>query len=287
MKLIMTLLVRDEEDILRANIDFHLGQGVDHIIATDNRSCDKTCEILHHYERQGVLSYIYEGSDDYSQHRWVTRMATVAFQDHDADWVINNDADEFWYPEHDNSLKDVLARVPPEISVVSAERVNFIPRVDQEDRPFYEFMVIRETTSVNTAGQLRPKVCHRALPGIEVEQGNHAVWIHGEVLESVPIDIRILHFPLRSYRQFENKIAKGGQAYENNKELPEGMGWTWRRLFDLYKSGKLRAYYKEQVLSDAAVQSGLANGSLVEDRRIFECLCDPCGMTAGCASLDR
>ena len=29
MKLIMTMLVRDEEDVLRANIEFHLAQGVD------------------------------------------------------------------------------------------------------------------------------------------------------------------------------------------------------------------------------------------------------------------
>ena len=38
MRLVMTLLVRDEEDIVRANVDFHLARGVDFVIATDNRS---------------------------------------------------------------------------------------------------------------------------------------------------------------------------------------------------------------------------------------------------------
>jgi hypothetical protein len=32
----MTLLIRDEEDIIDKNISFHLKHGVDFIIATDN-----------------------------------------------------------------------------------------------------------------------------------------------------------------------------------------------------------------------------------------------------------
>jgi hypothetical protein len=36
MKLVMTLLVRDEEDIVADALDFHLAQGVDQVIVTDN-----------------------------------------------------------------------------------------------------------------------------------------------------------------------------------------------------------------------------------------------------------
>ena len=42
MKLVMTLLVRDEQDIVRENLDFHLAQGVDQVIVTDNGSEDAT-----------------------------------------------------------------------------------------------------------------------------------------------------------------------------------------------------------------------------------------------------
>ncbi len=55
MKLVMTLLVRDEADIVDAQIAFHLHAGVDFVIATDNRSEDGTTEILERYERAGVL----------------------------------------------------------------------------------------------------------------------------------------------------------------------------------------------------------------------------------------
>ena len=99
MKLVMTLLVRDEADIVSSNIDFHLDQGVDFIIATDNLSVDGTTDILRAYERRGVLHYIHQTDDDYAQHRWVTNMARLACTQFAADWVINNDADEFWCPD--------------------------------------------------------------------------------------------------------------------------------------------------------------------------------------------
>lgn len=99
MKLLMTLLVRDEEDILEQHLDFHLGHGVDFVIATDNLSQDRSGEILRRYERAGRLRLLDEPEDNYSQAKWVTRMARMAATEYGADWVINSDADEFWWPE--------------------------------------------------------------------------------------------------------------------------------------------------------------------------------------------
>ena len=81
MKLVMTLLVRDEADIVDAQIAFHLAAGVDLVIATDNRSEDGTTEILERYEREGRLRLIREPGDDLRQSEWLTRMARIAATD--------------------------------------------------------------------------------------------------------------------------------------------------------------------------------------------------------------
>jgi len=100
LKLIMTLLVRDSEDILKENIEYHLSQGVDFFIAMDNLSIDSSTAILKAYEGKGLLHYIHQPSEGFLQSQWVTEMARLASRRYKADWVINNDADEFWLPNY-------------------------------------------------------------------------------------------------------------------------------------------------------------------------------------------
>ena len=54
MRLVMTLLVRDEVDVVRANVNFHLQRGVDFVIVTDNRSVDGTRDVLADLEKDGA-----------------------------------------------------------------------------------------------------------------------------------------------------------------------------------------------------------------------------------------
>jgi hypothetical protein len=251
MKLVMTLLVRDEQDIIRDNLDFHLAQGVDEVIVTDNGSEDQTLDILGEYESRGVVTVIHEPSDDYSQGKWVTRMARMAATEHGADWIVNSDADEFWWPRS-GTLATTFEALDEGVGIVVARRTNFVPQ-PEDDQPFWERMTVRERESLNPVGKpLPPKLAHRAHPEIEVVQGNHRVRGAdlGERLDDGTIEI--LHFPMRSYAQFENKIVKGGQAYARNRELPEKVGRTWRRLYEVYERGELPAHYAESVVSDTS-----------------------------------
>ena len=98
MTLVMTLLARDEIDVVDAWLAFHLNAGVDLVIATDNLSQDGTTEVLEEYARSGHVHLIREPGEDLRQDEWVTRMARLAATQYSADWVINSDADEFWWP---------------------------------------------------------------------------------------------------------------------------------------------------------------------------------------------
>ena len=113
-------------------------------VATDNASSDGTTEILERYERAGVLRLIREPADDMRQDEWVTGMARLAATEHGADWVINSDADEFWWPRG-GSLKDVLATVPDRFGVVRGCWRHFLPRPD-DGAFFAERMTVRLAT---------------------------------------------------------------------------------------------------------------------------------------------
>ena len=117
MKLVMTLRARDEADIVDAQIAFHLHAGVDFVVATDHRSADGTREILESYASRGYLHLIRE--DGELRGDWFTPMARLAATDFGADWVINSDADEFWWPRG-GSLKDVLGSIPERYGLVRA-----------------------------------------------------------------------------------------------------------------------------------------------------------------------
>ena len=100
MKLVETLIVRDEADIVDAQISYHLNAGVDFVLAIDHESRDGTTEILESYGRQGLL----RGSPEQGavlELEWRTHMARLAATEHGADWVLAADADEFWVPRGD------------------------------------------------------------------------------------------------------------------------------------------------------------------------------------------
>ena len=269
MKIVMTLLVRDEQDIIRENIEYHLSQGVNYFIATDNRSSDATTEILREYEKKGILHYIYEGEDNYNQHEWVTRMARMAHIEYGADWVINNDADEFWWPKSGN-LKETFHKVGSEYNTVRANRYDFIA-IDNYKPPFYHSMVYRQKHSLNPLGKpLHPKVAHRGNEAVIVNQGNHSVCGIGD-LKPIGDLVDIFHFPIRSYTQLENKVVKGGAAYERNRELPSTIGATWRQLYKEYQlNNHINDYYNKNSYDEKRIMEELESGSIVFDKRLSE-----------------
>src|ERR671924_547649 len=129
MNVVLTVLARDEADVIDAQVAFHLNAGVDFVIATDNNSQDGTTEILEAYASEGVLHLIREPAEGLRQGEWVTRMARLAATEFGADWVIHGDADEFYWPRGVN-LKEVFEPIPERFGVVRTFVRAFLLRPD-------------------------------------------------------------------------------------------------------------------------------------------------------------
>jgi len=273
VKLVVTVLARDEADVIDAHVSFHLNAGADFVVATDNNSQDGTTEILRRYEREGVVRLIQEPAEGLRQGEWVTRMARLAAAELGADWVINADADEFWWPRG-GSLKDVLSAVPKRYGVVEAFWRTFVPRPD-DDRLFAERMTARLTQQApinDPSSFYRPvtKVAHRADAAVVVGRGNHALVDSALLPLRTWHPVEVLHFPLRSYAQWRRKVELQGVAFTEHIERA-GTGYHLRG-YDALQEGRMEEQHASLVVDDAALERGLAGGTLAEDTRLRDAL---------------
>jgi hypothetical protein len=273
VRLVLTVLARDEADIIDAQIAFHLNAGVDFVIATDNASRDETTGVLEEYEREGCLRLIREPAEGLRQGEWVTRMARLAATELSADWVINSDADEFWWPRG-GSLKEALEAVPARYGIVQAFWRSFVPRPD--DASFFaDRMTARlsQQAPINDPTSFyRPvtKVAHRADPNVVVGRGNHG--LVDSPLLPLPswYPIEVLHFPLRSQAQWRRKVELQGVAFTEHIERA-GTGYHLKG-FDALQSGSIEQQHESLVVDDEAIARGLADGTLAVDTRLRDAL---------------
>jgi tetrahydromethanopterin S-methyltransferase subunit G len=272
MTLVMTLLARDEIDVVDSWLSFHLNAGVDLVIATDNRSQDGTTEVLEDYARSGQVHLLREPGEDLRQDEWVTRMARLAATQFGADWVINSDADEFWWPRG-ASLSEVLAAVPPRYGTVGAFLRVFCPRPGDEH--FAERMTVRFSAlaPINDPASLyKPirKIIHRGHPEIRVTRGNHALVDSPFAPLRGWFPVECLHFPLRSVAQCEHKAELQGAAFAKHIARPPTAYHA--DMYAALGSGRIAEYYEALVVSDEELERGVAQGRLVVDTRLREAL---------------
>jgi hypothetical protein len=267
MKLAMTLVVRNEAEIIEANVDYHLAQGVDFVLVTDHGSDDGTSEILARYEREGVAQVIRDDRVGHRQSERVNRMVRIAAERYAADWVINSDADEFWWPLAGN-LHDVFASIPDDFGQIAVQLRHFLP-LEDDSGEFYTRLLYRERQSLDLSeSPALPKVAHRPREDVRVAPGNHALFVDG--LRMVPAGelIEILHFPMRNFEQFERKVVQTGLGYEQLGPDSLEVGRDQMRFLEMQRSGELPAYFQRRTLDEESIERGLRDGNIVFDDRL-------------------
>lgn len=266
MKIVMTLMVRNEADILARNLEFHLRQGVSYFLITDHHSSDQSLAIARHYEALGLADVFAEASDQFRQADWVTRMARLASSKYKADWVINSDADEFWLPAH-GDLQMALSEIDPQTTSLTLPRYNVVYCHTYTD------ILLEGKVRYRSALAELPKTCHRGDPTIQISEGNQlAVGERGQVRRHTGISI--LHYPIRSYEQFQRKVVDRAANLERLKHLDPKVGWHWRQAAAAHRSGQLREFFLasrscgEIVMDATTVSRKLEARTLVYDERI-------------------
>ncbi|RWZ68708.1 glycosyltransferase family 2 protein [Labedella populi] len=222
----MTLMVRDEADIIAPMLEHHLAQGIDLILVTDNGSVDGTREIIENYVGTGRVLLSEDPRHEKQQSTVVTAMAREAYEKHGADWVINADADEFWLAvDRRQTLKQAFEGIPQSVVTFHA------PVTDMTGIPARQGAGIRRLRwrdhrsprnlwkRTGLHAHATPDAVHIGSSTVEVIQGNHNVNLKpgGEV--PVGSLVEVLHFPWRSWAQYGGKVERSGAAYAANPLL--------------------------------------------------------------------
>jgi hypothetical protein len=238
--LVVTMMVRNEEDILEECLQHHREQGVEHFIVTENASIDNTRKIL---ASQTDVTIIDEPSHTYEQGKWHSRMAEVAFK-MGAKWIVPTDADEFWY-----GLPNLLL-VPEKYGIVLSDRLYEHPPTDAIAKPFRRSQMPYFDKSPRNFGLWgQGRFCFRPFPGAVVGMGVHCI----ENYKENNIEICMLaslwqhHYPIRGYEHYEQKVKITVDALEAGNHH-KGFGEHMRIEFQLLKLGLLREEYERRVL---------------------------------------
>lgn len=208
IKIVATILARNEADIIGPMIEHHLSQGVWKIILTDNASSDDTRQIAARYPE--VIEIIDEADNTHNQSAWVTRMARLACK-LNPDWIVHLDADEFWCGLQ--SLRDSIGD-----SVASECMYLHPPAANKFD--LFEMRHYVDFDRVAIPQEL--KVAHRPDPEIEIIHGNHGI-----IGRAVPTTRRIWrhHYPIRSAKQWQRKSAGHLNLQRRNSTCERWENW--------------------------------------------------------------
>jgi len=271
MKLALTLMVRDEADIVSSMLDHHLAQGVDTIIVTDNGSVDGTAEILRGYADRGLIDLRHDPVHRKQQSSVVTAMARDAFTGYGADWVINADADEFFVPvDRGITLHEAFENIPKSIQAFLVPVTNLTgpPARSGSGLGRLRYRDLRSDEQLAGAGlRAHPTAdaVHIGTADVDVIQGNHFVSLESLGAPAEEFAIEVLHLPWRSYEQFRNKVEISGRAYESNLHLTPSPNHHGMRDYARLKDGLLEDHYLLRHPAADELATGLAEGWFAEE----------------------
>jgi hypothetical protein len=271
MKFVVTLMVRDEVDIIAAFVEHHLAQGADLIIATDNGSVDGTTEVLQRYADLGVLELHHDPVFRKQQHAVVTGMARRAFTDHGADWVINADADEFWVPcDKTLTLRSALEAIPTSLEAFTVPVTNLVGppamRGSGVDRLLWrDRRTPAQLHAIGIFAQPTADAVHRGDPDVVVAQGNHFVSLMSKGQPDQAFELEVLHLPWRSWLQYERRVINTGRSYEANPDLRPSKNHHGMADYRRHLAGRLRYAFLVRLPLEMDLVGGDTDGAFAYD----------------------
>ena len=228
-------MVRNEADIIRLNVLYHLASGIDRMLVVDNGSTDGTDRVLQQLSLQDARVRWSRDDGPFLPSRVMTKLAREAFEE-GADWVVPVDADEFWHAPG-GDLRGVLEDA--EAGVLKARAVNFIQRRSQGESspdalihmtgraaapvgPPGHAQSLVESGQIAFVEKVYPQKCVcRPTAEVQIETGHHSIsGANGPRVRTE--ELLCLHAPMRSRAALAERIYSAGRASVAGRNPKQG-----------------------------------------------------------------
>lgn len=251
-KFVMNILVKDEAEVIEANIRYHYSIGISHFNVIDNGSSDGTARILMALSEEIPINIISKPNEKYNQQKWMTELNFTARRQ-GASIVFNNDADEFYLLKENKSLHDLFSRFD---SVVQVKRYNML--MTKGGRWHESQYLVKSPIAVDKSEQLSLKSISMPLVAIQgkvitnpwglkaVGGGNHtARHVAKKFTMRVEENLYVVHYPIQSWDKFRRNIEQRQQLLKKGAK----MGVHYHRWVTLLSNGFLEEEYQSMVFS--------------------------------------
>lgn len=276
VKLGMTLLVKNEADIIEINVNHHKNQGVDIIVALDDNSTDRTPVILRNLADKGLLYLVDYPKTKYDHAGLVNYLGSIAANKYKADLLFHCDADELWVSSMGNLKQEMIDH--PFVTGLYVPMINVLLKENNGHEKFPNdaiYHVVNPMKIKNDSDKSMTDFYLKEYPAkvyytlkngyLRVTQGNHEI-VSNNNKKAIMVksnDLTVFHFPVRNKKQFYDKVLKHKYLIKKEKQ-GEGESWhvkAWTKELD---AGNFNELYKGLILSEKNANE-LINKKIVEE----------------------
>jgi len=262
------MMIKNEQNIIKQNLNWHYQLGIKYFVIIDNGSSDNTLTLLQEFAKKDVsLEIIQDSQIGLEKDKKVTQAYHIALDKFKPHWIFILDADEFIQPAK-IPIQEIMYYLNKQLQIEQFENT-FLHGVAKDylqqlqEQPLGLRITWRNYKTLLEINQnmLRPfkipplkekfpsdfylydynncpsKVSLAAKKDIFITQGHHDAIYNNHLIYCIDAEIfglTISHYPILDYQHFKEKYIKGGSAYKQKLNSPPAEGKYWKMIYRAY-----------------------------------------------------